>query len=221
MKAVGYIRVSTTKQVDEGVSLAVQELKIRQWASLNDADLLSVHHDDGVSGKTAARLGLQAALADARKTGAALVVYSLSRLSRSTRDTLSIADELDKAGCDLVVLHERIDTTTPSGRMVFRMLAAINEFERDQVAERTKSAMAHIKAQGRRVGSIPHGYRLGDGNALVADAHEQEIVRLVRELRAGGWTLQSISDELAARGLFNREGRPFNPRSVRSMALAA
>ena len=221
MKAVGYIRVSTTKQADEGVSLAVQELKIRQWASLNDADLLSVHHDDGVSGKTAARSGLQAALADARKTGAALVVYSLSRLSRSTRDTLSIADELDKAGCDLVVLHEKIDTTTPSGRMVFRMLAAINEFERDQVAERTKSAMAHIKAQGRRVGSIPHGYRLGDGNALVSDEREQEIGRLVRELRAGGWTLQSISDELAARGLFNREGRPFNPRSVRSMALAA
>lgn len=221
MKAVGYVRVSTMKQADEGVSLSVQEMKIRQWAELHEAELIKIHHDDGVSGKTAARSGLQAALADARKAKAALIVFSLSRLSRSTRDTLTIADELDRAGCDLVVIHEKIDTTTPSGRMVFRMLAAINEFERDQVAERTKSAMAHIKAQGRRVGSIPHGWRLGAENALAPDDAEQEVVRLVKELRSSGWTLQAISDELAARGVFNRGGRPFNPKSIRSMALAA
>jgi site-specific DNA recombinase len=221
MRAVGYVRVSTAKQAEEGVSLAMQETKIRQWAELNDAQLLTIHTDDGLSGSTTNRPGLRAALVDCKRNKAALVVYSLSRLSRSTRDTLDVAAALEASDSDLVVLRERVDTTTPSGRMVFRMLAAINEFERDQVAERTRHAMQHLRAHGRRVGSVPHGYRLGDENALVADEREQEVLRLVKELRANGWTLKAISAELAARGVFNREGRPFNPKSVRAMALAA
>ena len=106
--------------------------------------------------------------------------------------------------------------------MVFRMLAAMNEFEREQLAERTSQAMQHMKAQGRRVGSVPHGYRLAeDGKHLLPDAHEQEVLNLVRELREDGWTLQAISAELAERGAFNRAGRPFNAKSIRSMVLAA
>lgn len=222
MKVTGYVRVSTKGQVDDGVSLEMQERKIRQWCDLNDAELVDVHVDEGISGKNVARAGLQDALAEVRKHKGALVVYSLSRLSRSTRDTLAISDDLDKAGADLVVLQEKVDTTTPSGRMVFRMLAAINEFEREQLAERTSQAMQHMKAQGRRVGSIPHGYELADdGKSLMQESREQEIVRLVKQLRQEGWTLQAISDELAERGAFNRAGRPFNVKSIRSMALAA
>jgi DNA invertase Pin-like site-specific DNA recombinase len=221
MKATGYVRVSTTGQADEGVSLEMQERKVRQWCELHDAELAGLHVDE-LSGKNTSRPGLQRALAEVRKHKGALVVYSLSRLSRSTRDTLAIADELDKAGCDLVVLQERVDTTTPSGRMVFRMLAAINEFEREQLAERTSQAMQHMRAEGRRVGSIPHGYRLAeDGKHLVQETREQEILRLVKELRGQGWTLQAISDELAKQGAFNREGRPYNVRAIRSMARAA
>lgn len=219
MKATGYIRVSTTVQSDDGVSLEMQAEKIRQWTDLHDAALIGLHFDT-LSGKDTGRPGLQAALAEVKKHKGALIVYSLSRLSRSTRDTLEIADNLDRCGADLVVLQERIDTSTPSGRMVFRMLAAINEFERDQLAERTSQAMQHMRSQGLRVGSIPHGYRLAsDGKRLEPDPSEQEIVRLVQQLRGEGWTLKSISDELAKRGCFNRSGQPFNPKSVRSMAL--
>lgn len=221
-KATGYIRVSTQGQVDDGVSVELQEAKLRQWAELNDVELVSVHRDEGLSGKNTARPGLQAALADVKAHKGALVVYSLSRLSRSTRDTLAISEQLDKAGADLVVLAEKIDTSTASGRMVFRMLAAMNEFEREQLAERTKHAMQHMKAQGRRVGSIPHGYRLAeDGEHLVADSAEQEVLRLVAELRAQGMSLRDISAELAARGVFNRHGRPYDHKSVRSMVKAA
>ena len=221
-QATGYIRVSTQGQVVDGVSIEMQETKIRQWAALNDVELAGLHVDEGLSGKNTARPGLQQALAEVKKHKGALVVYSLSRLSRSTRDTLELADKLEKAGADLVVLQEKVDTTTPSGRMVFRMLAAMNEFEREQLAERTSQAMQHMKAQGRRVGSVPHGYRLAeDGKHLLPDAHEQEVLNLVRELREDGWTLQAISAELAERGAFNRAGRPFNAKSIRSMVLAA
>jgi DNA invertase Pin-like site-specific DNA recombinase len=220
--ATGYIRVSTLGQAVEGVSVEMQEAKIRQWAALNDAELVGLHVDEGLSGKNTVRPGLQEALLEVKKHKGALVVYSLSRLSRSTRDTLELADRLEKVGADLVVLQEKVDTTTPSGRMVFRMLAAMNEFEREQLAERTSQAMQHMKAQGRRVGNIPHGYRLAEDEKYIEpDANEQEVLRLAAELRRDGWTLQAISDELAKRGAFNRAGRPFNAKSIRSMVLAA
>lgn len=221
-KATGYIRVSTQGQADDGVSVEMQETKLRQWAALNDVELVAIHTDEGLSGKNTVRPGLQAALAEVKAHKGALVVYSLSRLSRSTRDTLTISEQLDKAGADLVVLSEKIDTSTASGRMVFRMLAAMNEFEREQLAERTSQAMQHMKAQGRRVGSIPHGYKLGaDGEHIVPDSHEQEVLCQVAALKAQGMTLRGISAELARLGVFNREGRPFNPNSVRNMVQRA
>lgn len=222
MKAVAYIRCSTPGQAEDGVSLELQRAKVEAWAGLHDAKLLDVVADAGLSGKSMAnRPGLQQAVDLAKQHRAALVVHSLSRLSRSTRDTLHLVAELERAGCELVSLTEKIDTSSAGGRMIFRMMSVLAEFEAEQLRERVRSAMQHIKAQGRRVGSIPHGYRLGEGNFLVADSHEQEVVRLVRELRADGWALQAISAELAARGMFNRAGRPFNHKSVRSMALAA
>ena len=221
-KATGYIRVSTQGQADDGVSIEMQQTKLRQWAELNDVELVGVYIDEGLSGKNTVRPGLQNALAEVRGHKGALVVYSLSRLSRSTRDTLTISEQLDKAGADLVVLVEKIDTTTASGRMVFRMLAAMNEFEREQLAERTSQAMQHMKAQGRRVGSIPHGYKLAtDGEHIEPDSREQEVLRQVAELREQGMSLREISTELAKTGVFNRAGRPFNPNSVRAMVKAA
>jgi Resolvase, N terminal domain len=119
------------------------------------------HQDRGTERKAGELLTDRPALQEAlsRCTKGALVVYSLSRLARSTKDTLEIADRLAGAGADLVSLSERIDTTTASGKMVFRTLAVLAEFERDQVSERTRFAMAHKKGNGERVGSVPYGFR--------------------------------------------------------------
>lgn len=221
MRAVGYIRVSTQGQVQDGVSVDMQKAKIEQWAALNDAELLGVFADNGISGKTANREGLQAALVLAKRNKAALVVYSLSRLSRSTKDTLTIAEQLEKGGCDLVVLNEKIDTTTPSGRMVFRMLAAMNEFEREQIGERTKAGLAHKREKGERVSRFaPIGYRI-EGDQLVPVETEQAILKMVAELRQQGLSLRAISAELAKRGAFNRNGDPFAAKVVRSMLKQA
>lgn len=220
MRAVGYVRVSTEGQVAEGVSLELQRAKISAWAALHDAELVAVFADEGVSGSRADRPGLLQAIAAAKRERAALVVYSLSRLSRSTLDTLRLAGDLERAGCDLVSLQEQVDTSSPAGRVIFRVLAALAEFERDQLAERTRQAMRHMRAQGRVVGSIPHGYAREGDNLIPHDA-EQRIVGLVRELRDQGLTLRAIADELARRGAFNRAGRPFHAESVRAMLRAA
>ena len=220
MRAVSYIRVSTGEQAQDGVSLELQRAKIRAWASLNDAALVGEYADEGLSGKRADRPGLMAAIAAAKREKAALVVYSLSRLSRSTLDTLQLTADLERAGCDLVSLSEKLDTSTPAGRVVFRVLAVLGEFEREQIAERTRGAILHLKAKGQRYGSIPHGFR-DEGGQLVKDAREGEVVRLVQSLRERGLSLRKISDELAKRGAFNREGRRFNHNSINSMLRLA
>ena len=220
MKAVAYLRVSTEGQAVDGVSLALQRAKVEAWAQLNDAEIILVATDEGLSAKNANRPGLQQAVAEAKRCKAVLVVYSLSRLSRSTRDTIDLVGELERSGCELVSLSERIDTSSAGGRMVFRMLSVLNEFEREQLGERTKAAMQHMKAQGKVVGQVRHGFRR-EGDNLVLNADEQAVIEQARVLRDRGYSLRAISDELAQRGAFNRAGRPLNPKSVRSMLQAA
>lgn len=218
-KAVGYVRVSTVGQADEGVSLAMQEAKIRAWAELNDVELISLHRDEGISGTKDNRPGLQAALETVKRKGCALVAYSMSRISRSTIQMLTLAEEIQKADGDLVSLQERIDTSSPTGKMIFRVMAAMGEFERDVISERTREAMAHMKDQGKRVGSIPYGFELADdGGNLRQEKREQEIIRHVRTLRDEGMSLRAISDELAARGVFSRNGKPFHPQTLSRIA---
>ena len=119
------------------------------------------------------------------------MVYSLSRLARSTADTLAIADQLHKNDVDLVSLSENIDTTSAAGKMLFRMLAVLAEFERDQISERTSSALQHKKIRGELVGSVPYGYSLAvDGVRLVTNDEEQKVLPLVRRLRDSGLSLQ-------------------------------
>ena len=213
-KAIGYVRVSTEGQAQEGVSLEAQRAKIEAWCELNDYTLASVHVDAGISGKSADnRPGLQQALNECRK-GTALIVYSLSRLARSTKDTLSISERLSKAGADLVSLSEKIDTTSAAGKMVFRMLAVLAEFERDQISERTSAAMQHMKTQGKRVGHIPFGSCLAaDGIHLEQDPDERSALEIIGTLQQQGLSLRAIAAELNARGILNR-GNPWNHVSV-------
>lgn len=201
--AYGYIRVSTAGQADDGVSLDAQRERIAAWCLVNGFDLAAVHVDAGISGKRSDnRPALQAALDDVCKANGVLVVYSLSRLARSTKDTLAIADRLERAGADLASLSEKIDTTSAAGKMVFRMLAVLAEFERDLVSERTVCAMAHKRSKGERVGNLPYGFDLADdGVRLVANADEQRVLALIAQLRNDGYTLRAIADELTRRGI--------------------
>ena len=216
--AIGYIRVSTEGQAADGVSLDAQRAKIEAWAVLNDYDLAAVHVDAGISGKSALnRPGLQAALADCR-SGSALVVYSLSRLARSTKDTIEISDLLAKSGADLVSLSEKIDTTSAAGKMVFRMLAVLAEFERDQISERTTTAMQFKKTKGELVGAIPYGHDLADdGVRLLDNAEEQAAIAQARELKASGLSLRKIAVELQRRGFVSRAGTMFQPGQIQRM----
>jgi site-specific DNA recombinase len=215
--AIGYVRVSTEGQAVDGVSLEAQRAKISAWCEVNGYTLASVFVDAGLSGSRADnRPQLQAALDAVCQSGGVLVVYSLSRLARSTKDTLAISDRLERAGADLASLTERIDTTSAAGKMVFRMLAVLAEFERDQISERTKTALAHKKAKGERTGAVPFGYTLAaDGAQLVPNDAEQAVLVTIRELRAAGETLRDIAAELNRRGVATKGGKPWHFGTVK------
>lgn len=216
MKAIGYARVSTEGQVEDGVSLEAQQTRIRAWCEANGYTLAGLHVDAGLSGCRADnRPALQASIAEACKHKAALIVYSLSRLARSTKDAIAISERLAKSGADLVSLSERIDTTTAAGKMVFRMLAVLAEFERDQIAERTKGALAHMRQQGKRTGKIPYGYDLADdGASLIPNHQEQDGLKLIERLRASGLGRRRIAAILIAQGIPTKTGAAWSPQAV-------
>ncbi len=215
--AIGYARVSTSDQAENGVSLEAQESRIRAWCSLNDYKLADVKVDRGLSGGRADnRPALQEAL-QAVGRGDALVFYSLTRLARSTQDTLAIADNLDRRGADLVSLSEKIETTTASGKMVFRLLAVLSEFERDVISERTSMAMRYLKGQGRFMGGhTPIGWAK-DGDKIVAIETEQMAVNLAGAMRREGQSLREISATLDRMGMRNRMGNAFAPAQIQRM----
>jgi site-specific DNA recombinase len=204
MKCVGYIRVSTDGQVADGVSLDAQREKIAAYCTLHGAELLDVPADEGISGKRADnRPGLQRALVLACKYKAVLVVYSLSRLARSTRECLDLKDRLDRCGARLVSLTENIETDTPGGELYFTIVAAFAQMERRMISERTKMALAHKRSRGERIsGRLPVGYKLADdGVSLAHDPAGQHALAVLRSLRADGLSYARIVREMNARSI--------------------
>ena len=219
MRAICYIRVSTDRQATEGISMESQEAKMRKWADLNDADGVEVFTDAGISGKKVTnRPGLQAALAELKK-GDALIVYSLSRLSRNTMNTLKIEDLLKRRGAALVSLSEKIDTTSACGRMFFRMLAVMHEFESEVTGERVAGVWAHQRAKGCKCGGLmPYGYRTEAGSTVLVDVpEEQDVIAEMRRLRNGGLGHTTISRLLNAYPHPSRTGGAWSAKMVRQV----
>jgi site-specific DNA recombinase len=221
--AIGYARVSTSGQATEGVSLEAQRAKIEAWCLANDVQPGGIFVDAGISGKRADnRPQLQEALAAVSKAKGILIVYSLSRLARSTKDTIQISERLGRAGADLVSLSEKLDTTSAAGKMVFRLMAVLAEFERDQISERTSTAMAHKKSKGERVGTIPFGFRLLDGGKTLArDEKEQGIIELLELFRESGHSYGKIADILNRKSVPTKKtGAMWLGTTVRNILMA-
>ena len=146
-RAAIYARVSSADQTPENQLQVLRAFAAaRGWA-------VTEFVDHGVSGAKERRPQLDALLADVRRRKFDLVlVTKLDRLARSTRHLVTLAAELEALGVDLVVLDQAIDTTTPSGRLLFHVLAAIAEFERDLIRDRVIAGLRRARAQGRRLG---------------------------------------------------------------------
>ena len=213
-QAIGYIRVSSAQQAQEGVSLEAQQAKIEQWCLANGYELVNVFKDEGISGKRMdTRQGLQDALATLKR-GNAFVFYSMSRVARSTKDMLSIGELITKKKADMVSVIENFDTTTATGKMMFQMLAVLAEFERNLVGERTATVLQNKKAN-RQVytNQTPYGFKAVNGR-LEQVKQEVKVVAEIQQARANGQTLQAIADNLNLRGIPTKTNKQWRPATI-------
>lgn len=137
---IGYARVSTDEQ----------KLDL-QLEALRKAGCDRIYTDSGRSGATFDRIGLEAAL-DALEGGSTLVVWRLDRLGRSLSGLVNLIDQLAKRQVHFRSLMENIDTTSSGGRLMFHMMAALAEFERAIISERTRAGLSAARARGRQIG---------------------------------------------------------------------
>lgn len=139
---IGYARVSTQ---DQNLNLQLDELTKAGCEKI---------YQEKVSGKTKDRPELKNMLEHLRK-GDQVVVWKLDRIGRSIKDLLAIVEDFKNKEVDFISLHNQIDTSTPTGRFTFNIFAALAEFEREMIVERTKAGLAAARTRGNKPGRRP------------------------------------------------------------------
>lgn len=200
--------MSTEKQADIGVSLAVQTEKIRAMAVVQDADLVDVLVDAGESASSLHRPGMARLLALVDEGAVeAVIIAKLDRLTRSVSDLAELLKRFERRRVSLVSVADSLDTRSVAGCLVLNIMVSVSQWEREAIGERTRDAMRHTRALGERVGTVPYGHRLAsDGVRLEADDVEQAILSRIRDLSAKGLTTRQIAAELNRQGLTTRRG---------------
>ncbi len=211
MKAIGYVRVSTEKQADFGISLEAQTAKVRAMAVVQSCELVDVIVDAGESAKNLKRPGMERllALVDANAIDT-VIIAKLDRLTRSVADLAELLKRFDKRGVSLVSVADSLDTRSAAGRLVLNIMVSVSQWEREAIGERTRDAMSHKRANGERVGTIPFGFQLSaDAVHLEENPAEQTVLTRARELRASGQPFRRIAHELNQSGFATRRGTPW------------
>lgn len=202
MRLWGYCRVSTLRQADEGLSLDVQQRQLQGFALQHGWTLDRIFVERGVSGTKplSSRPAGQELLASVQP-GDVIAACKLDRMFRSALDALDVLQQLTERHIALFLLDLGGDVTGVQGngaaKLVFTILAAVAEAERDRIRERVASVKADQREQSRYLGGrVPFGYRVGELGELVEDAGQQTALKACREARDAGATLRAILADL-------------------------
>ena len=180
---VGYARVSTDMQAEEGISMTVQDKQIRDYAQTKGRELKTICYDFALSGKDDNRPGLTFAR-QVLSRGDVFLVTNLSRLSRNTKDAITIKEELQDRRVSLVILDLNIDTTDAIGSAMFEIYSTMVSLERKQIGNKVSSAMKTHAASGNMNPRPPYGYRwVAKKQALEPVDEEQAVIGFIRELK--------------------------------------
>jgi len=187
LKAAAYGRIST---VVHGQDIANQIEPIRQVAEARGFDLVKVYKDEGISGATEKRRGLDSLLADAKRgTFKVLIVMELSRIARDVRHLLNTLHELNQLGVSLVSVREGIEfNDTPFSRGMVTMIGLLVSIERDLLRDRIKTALAVRKQAAAATGS---GWRCGRPPKV-----NDDLIDAVKKLRASGSSIRQTAKAL-------------------------
>jgi DNA invertase Pin-like site-specific DNA recombinase len=220
MKAIAYIRVSTTEQAETGISMDAQRAKIKAYCELAGLELVDIIAEEGVSGSKplATRPGgmeliKQLATGEVKH----IISMKLDRLFRDAEDALMTSKAWDKAGIALHLIDmggQTLNTATAMGRFFLNMMAGFAELERNLIAERTRIGLQHLKATGQVYGPTPVGYDRS-GDELTPNHRELSLVTEILEKRAAGYSLRKIADELNTSGTPTKAGGKWHASTIK------
>lgn len=182
--AVGYVRVSTTMQADDGLSLEAQRAAIAAYCSSHDLQLLRVYQDVE-SGARSDRTGLRDALASKANV---FVVIKFDRISRSIKHFCQLYEDYFAHSMELVAIREAIKLDSALGRALVSILLVFAQMEREATGERTRDAIQHINSMGYFFGKVPFGKRAVPApdnpryRILVSDEEEQKVLAHIKSL---------------------------------------
>lgn len=189
-----YLRVSTKGQTVEN-----QERDLREVAARAGWQVVRVYKDEGLSGSKGRdrRPAFNAMLnAMVRREFDMVATWSVDRMGRSLQDLVSTLNEMRSVNCDLFILKQNLDTTTPSGRLMFQMVGAFAEFERAMIIERVNAGLAVARSKGKKLGKPPVPPEKVD--AIRAElAKGTGILKVGRMFSVGTPTVQKIKREMA------------------------
>lgn len=210
-RCYGYVRVSTKKQGQEGLSIENQKLKINSWAITYDHVVVDIMDDKGVTGTSMDKRKGLLRLLDTIKQGETFIALSFSRISRSARDFLNILHAMEIRGCRIVIMNEGLDTKTAYGRFTATMMSAVAQLEADMISKRVKDSMDLKDEKKEFVGRVPYGWKMagGPGSGLVELPEEQAVIQRIRALR-NSFTVEGkqYSYEAIARKLTEEKVKP-------------
>jgi putative DNA-invertase from lambdoid prophage Rac len=191
-------------QADEGESLDVQRRQIDGCAHMQGLLLDKVFVERGVSGsKTLSDRPQGAALLATLRPGDVVIIAKLDRMFRSALDALDVLGRLKEGGISLHMIDLGCDVTGNGvSKLVFTILSAVAEAERDRTRERVAEVKRDERRRGRYLGGkVPRGWMVGDAGELVPVPEQQMALKRMRKLRAAGASLRAISDKMKAAGV--------------------
>ncbi|MRG86966.1 recombinase family protein [Salinibacillus xinjiangensis] len=215
MKTGIYIRVSTDEQAKHGYSISAQRERLKAYCVSQGWDIVGFYVDEGISAKDTNRPELKRMLKDI-ETGEieCVLVYKLDRLTRSVLDLYKLLESFEKYGCKFESATEVYETSTAMGRMFITLVAALAQFERENMAERISMGLQEKARQGKYThNQRPFGYTLKDGVLSLKD-DEAEIVRLIFRLYLDGKGANSVCKYLNARNITTRDGNTWNDKPL-------
>jgi putative DNA-invertase from lambdoid prophage Rac len=201
MAVYAYTRVSTSRQADEGESLNVQERTIAGYSLMHGLTIAQTFVEAGVSGsKPICDRPQGKALMAVLRPGDTAITARLDRMFRSALDALDILAKLKAQDISLHVIDLGGDVTGNGiSKLVFTILSAVAEAERDRIRERVATVKADQRQRGRYlVGKVPFGFRVGDHGELVADPNQQAATVTAKTMRQAGAKLEAIREALQA-----------------------
>jgi putative DNA-invertase from lambdoid prophage Rac len=204
MNVYGYVRVSTDRQADEGESLGTQQRTIEGYAMMQGMTLREIFIERGVSGsKPLGERAEGARLLAILRPSDAVITPKLDRMFRSALDALEVLGQLQRRGVSLHMIDLGGDVTGNGiSKLVFTILSAVAEAERDRIRERIQDVKADQRKRRRYLGGIvPFGWQVGHDGELVEVPTEQAAIRRIMDLRRAGLSLRAISEAMKGEGI--------------------